>query len=246
MHDPHNILIFTTLLGAIGLWLMLPRGTHRGRAIGTILAVVAFGAGASQLPYLGDWLTSSVFGLISAITIVSAVATITFRNPVYCAIWFGLMLLGVAALFLSIGAQFLAVATVVVYAGAILVTFLFVLMLAQPEGKAPYDRVSWDAMLSAALGMVFVGVLSMSIVGIFTAPENKQETQIAAPAAEKLAENVLAHEHVATIGAELFGKHLIAIEVAGTLLFAAIVGAAAIVAQGKNAKTNGKSVIKNQ
>jgi NADH-quinone oxidoreductase subunit J len=238
MHDPHNILIFTTLLGAIGLWLMLPRGTHRGRAIGTILAVVAFGAGASQLPYLGDWLTSSVFGLISAITIVSAVATITFRNPVYCAIWFGLMLLGVAALFLSIGAQFLAVATVVVYAGAILVTFLFVLMLAQPEGKAPYDRVSWDAMLSAALGMVFVGVLSMSIVGIFTAPENKQETQIAAP--------VLAHEHVATIGAELFGKHLIAIEVAGTLLFAAIVGAAAIVAQGKNAKTNGKSVIKNQ
>jgi NADH-quinone oxidoreductase subunit J len=246
MHDPHNILIFTTLLGAIGLWLMLPRGTHRGRAIGTILAVVAFGAGASQLPFLGDWLANSLFGLIAAITIVSAVATVTFRNPVYCAIWFGLMLLGVAALFLFVGSQFLAVATVVVYAGAILVTFLFVLMLAQPEGKAPYDRVSWDAMLSAALGMVFVGVLSMSIVGIFTAPENKQETPIAAPAAEKLAQNVLATEHVASIGAELFGKHLIAIEVAGTLLFAAIVGAAAIVAQGKNTKTNGKPPVKNQ
>ena len=47
---------------------------------------------------------------------------------------------------LFIGAQFLAVATVVVYAGAILVTFLFVLMLAQPEGKAAYDRVSWEAL----------------------------------------------------------------------------------------------------
>ena len=62
-------------------------------------------------------------------------ATVTFRNPVYCAIWFGLSLLGTAGLFLFHGAQFLAVATVVVYAGAILVTFLFVLMLAQPEGK---------------------------------------------------------------------------------------------------------------
>ena len=61
-----------------------------------------------------------------------------------------LSLLGTAGLFLFQGAQFLAVATIVVYAGAILVTFLFVLMLAQPEGQASYDRVSWEALLSAA------------------------------------------------------------------------------------------------
>ena len=54
-------------------------------------------------------------------------------------------LLGTAGLFLFQGAQFLGVATIVVYAGAILVTFLFVLMLAQPEGHAFYDRVSWEA-----------------------------------------------------------------------------------------------------
>ena len=47
-----------------------------------------------------------------------------------------MMLVGVAGLFFLIGAEFLAVATLVVYAGAILVTFLFVLMLAQPEGDA--------------------------------------------------------------------------------------------------------------
>ena len=72
-------------------------------------------------------------------------AAVTFRNPVYCAIWFALSLLGTAGLFLFQGAQFLGVATVVVYAGAILVTFLFVLMLAQPAGSAFYDRLSWDA-----------------------------------------------------------------------------------------------------
>ena len=61
---------------------------------------------------------------------MAAVATISFRNPVYCAIWFGMTLTGTAGLFLLAGAEFLAVATLVVYAGAILVTFLFVLMLA--------------------------------------------------------------------------------------------------------------------
>jgi NADH-quinone oxidoreductase subunit J len=233
MHDPHNILILTTLLGAIGLWLMLPRGTHRGRYLGMLLAVIALSFGAAQLPYLGDWLASSIFGILAGVTVISATAAVTFRNPVYCALWFGLMLLGTAGLFLFDGAQFLAVATIVVYAGAILVTFLFVLMLAQPEGKAASDRVSWEALLSATLGMVFVGVLSMAIAGVFTAPQKPNLPPIAAPAAKELAENVLVPAHVAALGAELFGKHLIAIEVAGTLLLAAIVGAAAIVAQGK-------------
>jgi NADH-quinone oxidoreductase subunit J len=233
MHDPHNILILTTLLGAIGLWLMLPRGTHRGRYLGVIFAVIALGAGASQLPYLGSWLSSSVFGVLAAITVVSAAATVTFRNPVYCAIWFGLTLLGTAGLFLFDGAQFLAVATIVVYAGAILVTFLFVLMLAQPEGKAVSDRVSWEALLSAALGTVFIGILSMTIVGVFTAAPTPGAAPITAPTEAELAENVLVPEHVAALGTELFGKHLIAIEVAGTLLLAAIVGAAVIISQGK-------------
>ena len=63
----------------------------------------------------------------------------------YCAIWFALTLVGTAGIFMLQGAQFLGVATIVVYAGAILVTFLFVLMLAQPGGDAFYDRVSWEA-----------------------------------------------------------------------------------------------------
>jgi NADH-quinone oxidoreductase subunit J len=243
MHDPRNILILTTLLGAIGLWLMLPRGTHRGRSLGVILAAIALGAGASQLPCLGDWLASGIFGILAGVTVVSAVATVTFRNPVYCAIWFGLMLLGTAGLFLFDGAQFLAVATIVVYAGAILVTFLFVLMLAQPEGKSAYDRVSWEALLSATLGMVFVGILSMAIVGAFTAPQKPVSLPIVPHTEKELAANVLVPGHVAALGTELFGKHLLAIEVAGALLLAAIVGAAVIVAQGKTEDRSNNSLV---
>jgi NADH-quinone oxidoreductase subunit J len=232
MSNPHHILILTTVLGALGMWLMLPRGTARGRAVGVLLSSIALGLGASQVPRLGDWMADGVFLILAAVTVVSAAAAVTFRNPVYCAIWFGQSLLGTAGLFLFTGAQFLAVATVVVYAGAILVTFLFVLMLAQPEGKASYDRVSWDALISAATGIVIVGILSMTIGGVL-APARPSARAIVPPSPEALATGILVPQHVARLGGELFGRHLIAVDIVGVLLLVALVGAAVIVAQGK-------------
>lgn len=225
-----HILILTTLLGALGVWLMLPRRTSRGRWAGIVMATVALGLGVSQVPRLGDWISDGVFLILAAITVFAAAAAVTFRNPLYCAIWFGQSVLGVAGLFLFIGAQFLAVATVVVYAGAILVTFLFVLMLAQPEGKASYDRVSWEALISAVTGIAMVGILSMTIGRVFS-PVEVSKQPIVPPTAAMLSTDILTPQHVARLGGELFGRHLIAVEVAGVLLFVALVGAAAIVAK---------------
>ncbi len=220
------------------MWLMLPRGTARGRGTGIVLSTIALGLGASQVPRLGDWMADAVFLVLAAITIVSAAAAVTFRNPVYCAIWFGQSLLGVAGLFLFTGAQFLAVATVVVYAGAILVTFLFVLMLAQPEGKAPYDRVSWEALISAVTGIVIVGVLSMTIGRVFS-PAEPPAVAMVPQTQEALASGILTPQHVARLGGELFGRHLIAVDVVGTLLLVALIGAAVIAAQGGGEKGSG-------
>jgi NADH:ubiquinone oxidoreductase subunit 6 (subunit J) len=148
---------------AIGLWLMLPRGLARGWMVGIALTTVGLGLLVSQLPGLGNWVASSLFSILAGITVASALATVTLRSPVYAAVWFGMTLLGTAGLFLFQGAQFLAVATIVVYAGAILVTFLFVLMLAQPQGRTHYDRVSWEALISATTGSVLVAVLAMTV-----------------------------------------------------------------------------------
>ena len=68
--------------------------------------------------------------------------TITSRNPIYSALWFAMVVIATAGLFLLAGAPFLAAGTMIVYAGAIIVTFLFVIMLAQMEGKATYDRAA--------------------------------------------------------------------------------------------------------
>jgi NADH-quinone oxidoreductase subunit J len=168
-----------------------------------------------------------VFWILAAVTVVSAAGTVTFRSPVYCAIWFALSLLGTAALFLFQGAQFLAVATVVVYAGAILVTFLFVLMLAQPRGQAAYDRVSWEGLLSASAGAVLVGILTLTLTAVVQSG-GLAPAGAAADGKAALAGNVLHADHVATLGSQLFSRYLLAIEVAGLLLLVALVAAAAI------------------
>ncbi len=219
-----------TLLLALGLWLMLPRGAARGRWFGTLLAAASLGLYASQVPPVADWATSGVFYILAGVTVLAAVATVTFRSPVYSAIWFGLSLLGTAGLFLFQGAQFLGVATVVVYAGAILVTFLFVLMLAKPEGNAYYDRLSSAPPLAALTGAIVIGVMTLTVVSVFQSPvvENRPQARFTTDA---LGQEILADQHMAHLGAQLFSKQLVSVEIAGTLLLVALVGTVAIVAQ---------------
>ncbi len=223
LHTPTVEILAGTILAVVGVWLLLPRGRRRGRLIGAVLSLLALMHFGSQIPLPTFGWADAAFNTIALATIVSCAATISSHNPLYSAIWFGMALLGTAGLFLLQGAQFLALATVVVYAGAILVTFLFALMLAQPGGHAFYDRISWEAGLSAATGAILVGLLSVTLAGAFSGPST-QGAELAA-----LQDGVLADQHVARLGGQLFSRHLVAVEVAGALLLAALVGAMAII-----------------
>lgn len=234
----HRALIYglPTLLVALGMWRLLPRGGRGGKAFGTVLTLAGLGLflAGSQVPRLVPWTDYSIFLVLAVVTVGSCAASISSRNPVYAAIWFGLALLGTGGLFLYQGAQFLGVATVVVYAGAILVTFLFVLMLAQPEGQAYYDRLSWEALGSAAIGAVMVGMLSASVGNALEGVTTDDSHLVAVQAAAEREAAILADEHVAHLGAQLFSRHLIAVEIGGTLLLAALVGAVAMIAHGSD------------
>ena len=217
--------------GAIGLWLSLPTRLSFGKTLGGLFVAAAGVLFAMDLPLLGTWVDQSIFWLLALITIGGAVAMIASQSPVYSAIWFALSLLGTAGLFMFQGAQFLGVATVVVYAGAIVVTFLFVIMLAQPEGHSPYDRITWGG-LPKILGVVTAGFL----VGILTFMLGRLKEQAIQPSADDSAaqaalhasDGILAEKHVANLGRHLFSEHLISVELAGTLLLVALVGAVAI------------------
>jgi NADH-quinone oxidoreductase subunit J len=91
-----------TLLAALGMWLALPRGNQPGRLVGVVLGVaslVLFGMLGARMGAAGS---EVAFATLAAVTIVSAAATVTFRNPVYSALWFALSLLGTAGLFMTL------------------------------------------------------------------------------------------------------------------------------------------------
>jgi NADH-quinone oxidoreductase subunit J len=206
-------------VGAAGLALRLaPQAAWR--KIGVIASLIGIALIGVALPPFGDVLPQVLFWLMAALAVVASGAAVTSRSPVYAAIWFAVSLLGTAGLFLLQGAQFLGIATIVVYAGAIVVTFLFVLMLAQPEGHSPYDRISWAGF---AIPVATIGVALLVGTLISSLPE-------ISPVAEP--REVLHEAHVARLGAQMFAKHLVSVEVVGTVLLVALVGAIAIVIQG--------------
>lgn len=213
-------------VGAAGLALRLaPQAVWRN--LGVITSLIGIALIGVALPPLGDALPQVMFWLMAALAVVASGAAVTSRSPVYAAIWFAVSLLGTAGLFLLQGAQFLGIATIVVYAGAIVVTFLFVLMLAQPEGHSPYDRISWAGF---AIPIATIGV-ALLIGALFTSLP--QFSPVSSP------DEVLHESHVARLGAELFARHLISVEVVGTVLLVALVGAIVIVIQGNPRRGTG-------
>lgn len=220
--EPNTRLIMATVLGTFGLWLLMP-GRRRliARILGGILGGLAVVCLLSLVPAVTFSLGSALFTILGSLTVLAAVGTVCSRSPIYCAVWFAVTLLGVGGLFLVNGAQFLGIATVAVYAGAIVVTLLFVLMLAQPEGHTRYDRISWGR--AAQFLGCFAGACSACVLiwALLSTPaDNVAHTAIDNP--------LLGNHHVANFGGRLFSVHLVEVEIAGVLLFAALVGAVAI------------------
>lgn len=224
------------LSGVVGLWMLLPARVRFGKQLGSLLVAISGALFAYDLPRLGNWTEQGVFWLLALITVASAVAMIASQSPVYSAIWFALSLLGTAGLFFQSGAQFLGVATVVVYAGAIVVTFLFVIMLAQPEGQSSYDRLSWGGLpkvLAVVTAGLLLGMLTFMLGSLKKDALKPPSDDTIALAKSNLTatDGILATKHMANLGRHLFSEQLIAVELAGTLLLVALVGAVAIAMQ---------------
>ncbi len=248
--SPGTLLAGGVTATAASLWLLLPSGRggaadRAARWLGWLLGLAALATFVATGQRLGSVGEEAVFLTVALVAIVSGAATVVSRSPVYAAIWFAMALAGVSGVLLVLGGQFLGVATIVVYAGAILVMFLFVLMLAQPAGLAPYDRVSNEPLLAAVAGAVLLGILSLSIGRLTAEPPacclmGGTKAALLAdaaaagspPAAAESGVDMLAADHVARLGGELFGRHLLAVEVAGVLLLVALVGSIAIVSRG--------------
>ncbi len=242
----HEAALLPPLLGFLAIWWLMPRAKVWPRPVGALLGVAALASGALTLFQPGDTLVfNALFGFFSLAAIASAALMITNRNPLYSALWFAVVTLCVCGLFLLRSAPYLAAATVIVYAGAIIVTFLFLIMLAQQAvGVAAYDQRARQPLAATLLGFIVLGGVICALrpwTPVAAAGEVLTEAAPAAPASQALVTipPALATDpfsqrgdrpvgEVRGLGRVLFGKYLYAVEMAGTLLLAASVGAIAI------------------
>ncbi len=164
-------LVLPLVLGFIAIFALLP---HVGKR--RLPAQLGIGAGVLAIMLTGVLLRRSsghlaldfFFIVFATLAVAAAAAMIVQRNPVYSALYFAVVVLNVCGLFLVKSASFLAAATIIVYAGAIIVTFLFVIMLAQQSGLADYDRRSREGVLSCIAGFILLGAILFVVEKNFT------------------------------------------------------------------------------
>ncbi len=153
------------------------------------------------------------FTLFAVIAIVTALAVIFNKSTVSAALFLVLNLLALAGLFLLLQAQFLAVIQVLIYAGAIIVLFLFVIMLLNLEAE---KKIFARARMRFILSVIVAAVVLAQIV---------YAVESAANLLPAVSSDMKTVGTVEAIGNVLFSTYLIPVEVTAILLTAAVVGA---------------------
>jgi NADH:ubiquinone oxidoreductase subunit 6 (subunit J) len=147
-------------IGLAAVYLLLPRARRYPPLWGGVLAGLALALGGWLLIRTDTVLPETVlFYSFSGLAVTAGGLLLTLRNPVHAALSFALVVLSSCGLFLLQAAPFLMAATIIVYAGAIVVTFLFVIMLAQQEGISSADQRSREPFLATVAGFVLLGAL---------------------------------------------------------------------------------------
>ena len=151
------------------------------------------------------------FGIIAAFMIFGALRVVTTRNVVHAALWLVLVLAGVAAQYVLLAAEFVANTQVLVYLGAIIVLFLFGIMLTRAKTGTDTDL---DHETSKRVGAAVVGVLLFALMG-YALWDQFADQEFGEMAVQRTAE----------VSDSIFSTYLVPFEVISVLLLAALIGA---------------------
>jgi NADH-quinone oxidoreductase subunit J len=153
------------------------------------------------------------FAIIAALTLASAIAAMSLRNLVHCALMLMVAFAGLAVLYLGLGAQFVGFAQVLVYIGAVAILIVFAILLTR--GSEPLSTRVFSTTWAVGVG-VAIAVFGLLSAMILSSHAVSRELQ---PAPEVT---------VRQIGEQLMGKYVLPLEVIGLLLTAALIGAVII------------------
>jgi len=174
---------------------------------------------------------SVLFAAFGAVALGSAIAVITLRNVVHGALMLVVHFLAIAGLYLTLQSSFLAIIQVMVYAGAIMVLFLFVIMLLGVDRDDLLVPGGLRVPLAAtAAGLVLAGVLVATFVGPYTSPASECGSGVAAVGTDQACvglDGALVGDTsgVASLGRRLFTRYTLPFEMSALLLTVATIGA---------------------
>ena len=160
-------------------------------------------------------ITAILFWTLTALAVFSALMMITRKNPVYSVLWLIMTFFAISGHYLLLNAQFLAIVNIIVYAGAIMVLFLYVLMLMDLKKDSEPRKNKW---LKIA-GVVAGGCLLLVLVAAL------KDTDVKGQLAQTGEGNIGLIEN---LGKALFNEYVIPFEISSILFLSAMVGAVVI------------------
>jgi len=210
--------------GAIGYY-CLQFGIVKSNVVTTVGIVSLVASGCLVAVTQTASLELYVFYAFAALATAGGIGFLTARQPVYAALGFATAILSGAGVLFMESALFVAAATMIVYAGATIIIFLFVLMFAQQGDLSTYDvRLNRPA-LACVIGAILLGTVVMAVQAI---PEsdsiagNGMKMRPLSQSTESIPSST------AGLGRSMFTEYLFTVELAGTLLLVATIGAIAV------------------
>ena len=152
------------------------------------------------------------FGLIAAVIVVAAIRVVTTKNVVHAALYLVLVLAGVGGLYFILGAEFVGTTQILVYIGAIIVLFLFGIMLTRAPIGQEQDLDNDQRWWALIVSILLLAVLGYSLIDRF------EDNQLPAESVQTTAQ----------VSDSIFSTYLLPFEVISVLLLAALVGAIVI------------------
>jgi len=154
------------------------------------------------------------FYFLAGLAVIAALGVVVLRNPVHCALCLAVVFVSLAGLYVLLSAPFLAAAQVMIYAGAILILFVFVIMLLSPGVDQGAGTLKWQRPLAIVFGFALIAelvlVLALAVLPSARGPYTPERiAQIGSTQA---------------VGASLFTDFLLPFEITSLLLLVAMVG----------------------
>lgn len=157
------------------------------------------------------------FAVCTLLVLLGGVATVAAKNPIRGAMGLLTSILGIAGMYLLLAAELLAAIQVVVYAGAVVILFLFVIMLLGPAASESTDARS---ALSRYFGAIVFGILALGALWIVMRMGGEVLTSLPPPSGGM--------GTIEVVGREMFTRNVVPFQISGILLLIAVVGAMAI------------------